>query len=195
MKHLLILVVFLFGCLSANAQQVSFKEIRTASDTVLVAFFKDAYRNASNPGLVVFDTNQVNISNPSAWKLNSTPVGQMYEFVTEADAVDYHIYMQVPKLTNGMAYTLETPYGNTNFVFEDTNILCESIKVNQNGYSALSHVRYANFAIWLGTGGANPISGALPTYTVINQFTGQQVTNGTLQMVASAQPDTSSGDY
>ena len=94
-----------------------------------------------------------------------------------------------------MTYTLNTPYGSTNFVFEDTNILCESIHVNQNGYSALSQVRYADFGIWLGTGGSQPISGPLPTYTVINQFTGQPVASGTLQTVTTAQPDTSSGDY
>ena len=73
--------------------------------------------------------------------------------------------------------------------------LCESIHVNQNGYSALSQVRYAGFGIWLGTGGSQPISGPLPAYTVINQFTGQQVASGTLQTVTTAQPDSSSGDY
>ncbi|MGD0744891.1 MAG: glycoside hydrolase family 9 protein [Verrucomicrobiota bacterium] len=195
MKHILIIVVFLYSFLPATAQQASFREIRTASDTVLVAFFKDAYRDASNPGLVFFNTNQVDISNPSLWKLNGQSVSSIDEFVTEANAVDYHIYLHVPKLTNGMAYTLQTPYGTTNFVFDDTQIYCEAIKVNQNGYSALSHVRYANFAIWLGTGGAQPISGTLPAYTVIDQFTGEQVTNGTLQTVTTAQPDTSSGDY
>ncbi|MGD0745110.1 MAG: glycoside hydrolase family 9 protein [Verrucomicrobiota bacterium] len=195
MKHLLIIVSFLFGLVSANAQQLSFKEVRTASDTVLVAFFKDAWRDASNPGLVVFNTNQVDISNPSLWKLNSQSVSSIDEFVTEADAVDYHIYLHVPKLTNGMAYTLQTPYGNTNFVFDDTKIRCEAIKVNQNGYSALSHVRYANFAIWLGTDGAEQISGSLPTYTVFKQFTGEQVTSGTLQPFGGGAQDFSSSDY
>ena len=195
MKYLSIVVCFLYSFLLTNAQQLSFKEVRTASDSVLVAFFKDAYRAVPDPGDVVFNTNQVNTSNLSSWTLNGVPVSAIDVFITEADAVDYHIYLHVPKLTNGMAYTLQTPYGTTNFVFDDKQIYCEAIKVNQNGYSALSHVRYANFAIWLGTGGAHPISGALPTYTVINQFTGEQVTNGTLQMVTTAQPDTSSGDY
>ena len=117
------------------------------------------------------------------------------EFVTEANAVEYHIYMQVPPLTNGTAYTLVTPYSTNSFVFEDSQILCESIKVNQNGYSALSTARFANFAIWLGTGGSQPISGPLPTYTVINQFTGQPVASGTLSNVTPNGPDTSSGDY
>ena len=61
--------------------------------------------------------------------------------------------------------------------------------------AACPTVRYADFGIWLGTGGAQPISGPLPTYTVINQFTGQPVASGTLQKVTTAQPDSSSGDY
>src|SRR6266702_2570852 len=55
-------------------------------------------------------------------------------FITEAEGTDYHIYLQVPKLTNGIAYTLKTPYGSTNFVFDDRQVFCESIKVNQSGY-------------------------------------------------------------
>ncbi|MGD0744862.1 MAG: glycoside hydrolase family 9 protein [Verrucomicrobiota bacterium] len=194
MKKLLILVGFLCCFAPANAQQLSFKEIRTASDTVLVAFFKDAYWSG-NVWDMQFSINQVVTSNPSAWKLNGQPVGALNEFVTEANAVDYHVYMQVPKLTNGMSYTLETPYGNTNFVFDDTKIFCESIKVNQNGYSALAQTRYANLAIWLGTGGAQQISGSLPTYTVFKQFTGEQVASGTLQTFGGGTKDTSSGDY
>ena len=144
------------GVLSANAQ-LSLKEIRTASDTVLVAFFQS--KNVSGPVWnTVFKPTEVNTDNLSLWKLNGQPVTAINKFVTEADAVDYHIYLQVPKLVSGTAYTLETPYGNTNFVFDDKQIFCESIKVNQNGYSALSQVRYANLAIWLGTGGAKPIS-------------------------------------
>ena len=194
MKHLLILVSFLYGLLSANAQQLSFKEIRTASPTVLVAFFKDAYWSGQVWD-TQFNTNQVDTSNLSLWKLNGQPVTAINKFVTEADAVDYHIYLQVPQLTNGMAYTLETPYGSTNFVFDDKQIFCESIKVNQSGYSALSQVRYANFAIWLGTGGAQQISGSLPTYTVFRQFTGEQVAQGTLQQIGGGGQDSSSGDY
>ena len=121
MKYLLLLLGFLYASLIAHGQAVSFKEIRTASSTELVAFFQDSYWS----GPVwneQYSTNQVNLSNPSAWTLNGQPVGAMSEFVTENYAVDYHIYLQVPPLTNGMTYTLNTPYGSTNFVFEDTNI-------------------------------------------------------------------------
>ena len=193
MKHLWLIVGWLSITLTVNAQ-LAIQEIRTASSTELVAFFHDPTFNGPVWGRT-YTTNAVSTSNPSAWTLNGQPVSSLYEFVTESRGSDYHIYLQVPPLTNGMAYTLVTPYGTTNFVFQDTNILCESIHVNQNGYSALSQMRYANLGIWLGTGGSRPISGPLPTYNVIHQFTGQPVASGTLQTVATAQPDSSSGDY
>ena len=37
------------------------------------------------------------------------------KFVTEADACDHHIYLQVPTLVNGTHYTLQTPHGDTSF--------------------------------------------------------------------------------
>ncbi|MGA3266195.1 MAG: glycoside hydrolase family 9 protein [Verrucomicrobiota bacterium] len=178
-------------------------EIRTASSTELVAFF--TFTNMSGPWYnVSYPTNLVMTSQPSKWTLNGVPVQAISgEFVTEdngsllpgAEAVEYHIYLQVPQLVNGTYYTLVTPYSTNSFIFQDSQTLCESIKVNQSGYSGLSTERYANFAIWLGTGGSQPISGPLPTYTVIAQFTGQPVASGTLQTVTTAQPDTSSGDY
>jgi endoglucanase len=169
-------------------------EIRTASPTILVALFKDSHWT----GPVwqrSYDTNQVNMSNLSLWTLNGTPVTAIDAFITEANAVDYHIYLHVPTLVNGTAYTLVTPNGSTNFVFDDTKVFCESIKINQSGYSALSHARYANLAIWLGSEGAQPITGPLPTYAVFEQFTGQMITNGTLQPYGGGAPDSSSGDY
>jgi endoglucanase len=196
MKRFLTFVGLSYGFLSANATPApitAIMGIRTASPTVLVAFFNST--NVTGPVWgTVYSTNEVAVTNLSQWTLNGVAVTAAHRFVTEANAVEYHIYLQVPPLTNGTTYTLNTPYGNTNFVFEDTNILCESIKVNQNGYSALSQVRYADFAIWLGDGGPQPISGPLPTYTVYNQFTGAQVASGTLVQFPGT-PDTSSGDY
>ncbi|MGA3268410.1 MAG: glycoside hydrolase family 9 protein [Verrucomicrobiota bacterium] len=170
-------------------------DIRTASPTELVAFY--TFTNVTGPVWgKVYPTNLVTTSQPSQWKLNGTPVEAISgEFVTEANAVEYHIYLQVPQLVNGTSYTLVSPFSTNSFVFEDSQILCESIHVNQSGYSALSDVRYANLAVWLGTGGAQPISGPLPTYTIVSEFTGQPVASGTVQAVPTAQPDTSSGDY
>ena len=78
------------------------------------------------------------------------------------------------------------------FVFDDRKVFCESIKTNQNAYSGLSKVRYANFAIWLGDGGPKPISGSLPEYSVFRLSNGETVAQGSLQEIGS---DASSGDF
>jgi endoglucanase len=181
MKRLLVLVGFLGCCLSASAE-LSLKEIRTASNNVLAAYFEST----------VVQADEVNTGDVSAWKLNGQPVLAINKFVTEADACDHHVYLQVPPLVNGTSYKLQTPHGDTSFVFDDRKIFCESIKTNQNAYCALSKVRYANFAIWLGDGGSKPISGDLPTYTVFKVFTGETVAQGTLREIGQ---DASSGDF
>jgi len=95
-------------------------------------------------------------------------------------------------LVQGKSYTLKTPHGDLAFVFDDATIFCESIKTNQNAYSALSRVRYANFAIWLGDGGSRKIEGDLPTYRVFRAVTGELVTQGVLKEIGQ---DESSGDF
>ena len=94
-------------------------------------------------------------------------------------------------MKNGHIYRLRTPYGKKWFRFRQKKTLCESIKVNQAGYSALSNVRYANFAIWLGDGGAQQIKGKLPEYTVLDKRN-KKVASGTLQEIGA---DASSGDF
>jgi endoglucanase len=181
MKRLLVFVGFLCCCLSAHAE-LSLKEVRTASNNVLVAYFKST----------IIRADEVNTGDVSAWKLNGQPVLAINKFVTEADACDHHIYLQVPPLVKGTSYTLQTPHGDTTFVFDDRKVFCESIKTNQNAYCALSKVRYANFAVWLGDGGSKQITGDLPTYTVFQVLTGATVAQGMLREIGQ---DTSSGDF
>ena len=182
MKRLLVIALCWVSTLAANAA-LTLAEIRTASPNVLVAFFKSATINA----------NEVNTADLAAWRLNGQPVTAIHRFVTEADACEHHIYLQLPfALVNGTSYKLETPYGEMPFVFDDRNIFCESIKSNQNGYSGLSKVRYANLAIWLGDGGSKEIDGDLPTYTVFKMTNGPVIAQGKLQTIGQ---DASSGDF
>jgi endoglucanase len=181
MKHLSVLVSCLCCSLSVHAE-LSLTEIRTASNNVLVAYYKSD----------IIKADQVDTNDVSLWKLNGQAVVAINKFVTEANACDHHIYLQVPTLVNGTSYKLQTPHGEKTFVFDDKKIFCESIKTNQNAYSALSKVRYANFAIWLGNGGSKQIGGALPTYAVFKVATGEQVTQGTLKEIGQ---DESSGDF
>lgn len=183
MKRLSVLISLLCCCLPARAE-LSLKEIRTASNNILVAYFQST----------IIQADEVKTDDLSAWKLDGQPVQALHKFVTEADACEHHIYLQVPPLVNGTKYTLQTPHGETSFVFDDTRIFCESIKTNQNAYCGLSKVRYANFALWLGDGGSQPIAGDLPTYTVFKMSTGETVTQGRLQPLGK-EADASSGDF
>jgi endoglucanase len=181
MKRLPVLVGVFCWCLSAHAE-LSLTEIRTASNDVLIACFEST----------LIQADEVNTVDVSAWKLNDRPVTAIHKFVTEGQACDHHIYLQVPPLVNGTSCRLQTPHGDAVFVFDDSKIFCESIKTNQNAYSALSKVRYANFAIWLGDGGSRQVRGGLPAYAVLRLSTGETVAQGTLREIGQ---DASSGDF
>jgi hypothetical protein len=93
-------------------------------------------------------------------------------------------------LVEGREYELITPYGHRKFKFDSRTLFCEAIKTNQAAYSALSKVRYANFTIWLGTGGSRKIDGPLPAFEVFNQRTGKTIARGKLE----EKDDSTSGD-
>jgi endoglucanase len=181
MKRLSVFLSLLCWCLPVRAE-LSLQEVRTASNNVLVAYFKST----------VIQADEVNTSDVSAWKFNGQAVLAINKFVTEADACEHHIYLRVPPLVSGTSYTLQTPHGDKTFVFDDHKTFCESIKTNQNAYCGLSKVRYANFALWLGDGGSQQITGDLPAYTVFKLATGETVAQGTLREIGQ---DASSGDF
>jgi len=121
-KCLLILLGLWFGLQAASAE-LSLREVRTASDDVLVAYFKST----------IVQADEANTGDLSLWKLDGQPVAAIHKFVTEADACDHHVYLQTTKLVQGATYKLETPHGGTNFVFDERRILCESISDLREG--------------------------------------------------------------
>ena len=162
--------------------EVELQDIGTASNKIIVLFFTDD----------TTDIQAIRIDRPEEWKINGEVVHNIYRFATEADACDHHVYLETSELFEGQTYSVETPYGNREFVFREQEVFCESIKCNQVGYSALSNTRYANFAIWLGSGGSRKIEGDLPHYKVIEVTSGNIVTEGKLGEIGA---DSSSGDY
>ncbi len=180
-KSFLIAVLMLLGNKAVQAELI-FSEIRTASDQVIVAFFTSD----------TVDLEEIDISNLSDWEINGHPPREIYKYVMQADACDHHIYMKTGTLTEGEVYQIETPYGVREFTFHERDVFCESIKTNQAGYSAYAESRYANFAIWLGTGGAKRIEGKIPGYEVFNMATGETVHSGKLSELGA---DSSSGDF
>ena len=166
-KYLVLICLLLNVFPQANAT-LTLKEIRTASSDVLVVVFNS---EISAPGTIYsqwintkIDVNEVKTDDISAWKLNGKQPLEIHKFVTEYSATssdpkraEHRIFLKVPRLINDVKYKLETPHGDTTFVFNDRTMFCESIKTNQNAYSGLSNARFANFAIWLGTGGSQQI--------------------------------------
>lgn len=193
MKYKLTFLLVLCTILSSHAQlpewpkmkELKLKEIRTASNNILVAYYLGP------------DLNEVT-SNQDDWCLNGKHPEAIHKWSTPNwAAVDFgyehHIYLTMNEvLENGKAYTLQTPYGDTTFIFHPDEIFCESIKTNQSAYSPLSKVRYANFAIWTGTGGGRKIEGELPAFEVLDIRTGKQITQGKLIELGASE---NSGDF
>ncbi len=180
-KSFLIAVNLLLGITLSHAG-LEFTEIRTASDQVIVAFFSSDTVNLE----------EIDIENLSGWEINGKQAREIYKYVMQADQCDHHIYLKTDKLSEGELYHIKTPYGSKDFTFHEKDVFCESIKTNQAGYSALAESRYANFAIWLGTGGAVKIEGEIPGFEVFSQATGETVLSGHLKEIG---PDESSGDF
>lgn len=177
------LAILAFSCQTEPInEEVTLKEIRTASNDAMVVFFATD----------TLDVNAISIDEKSAWTINGEPVEAIYKYATEGDPCDHHIYLKTNTLKEGKKYTIETPYGTKKIRFREREIFCESIKTNQVGYSALSKTRYANFAIWLGTGGSQKIEGELPDYEVISTKDKKVVASGKLQEIGE---DEGSGDF
>ncbi|MFC1541721.1 glycoside hydrolase family 9 protein [Candidatus Latescibacterota bacterium] len=201
MKRILFLILLLNYTVPVSAA-LTLQEIRTVSNTVLVVVFISEKVVPTDYNQWIkekIDVNEVKTDDISAWKLNSIQPFAIHKFVTESSATssgpkgaEHRIYLEVPQLINDLQYKLETPHGDTTFVFNDRAMFCESIKTNQNGYSSLSNVRYANFAIWLGTDGSRKIEGGLPGYEVFDIKTGARVAGGMLNEIGA---DESSGDF
>ena len=172
---------------TAETPWITLSEVRTASDRVLVAFFKCDTMNAS----AIDISNLIDISNPSGWLINGKPAEAVHLYGMQTDGIHLHVYLETGKLAKGKKYKIETPYGTKSVKFKEQEVFCESIKTNQVGYSALAKSRYANFAIWLGTGGSRKIEGTLPDYKVINAK-GKVVASGKIKEIGD---DVSSGGY
>ncbi|MBN1782299.1 glycoside hydrolase family 9 protein [bacterium] len=178
-RSMLLILLATFARMEAK---LTLQEIRTASDNVLVAVFTSD----------TLDVREADIGDSTAWTVNGRPAERLTRYAAQADPCDHFIYLQTGRLKEGKQYTLITPYGEKSFKFDSRKIHCESIKTNQAGYSALSKTRYANFAVWLGTGGPEQIQGTLPAYEVFSMRSGKSVLRGRLETWG---PDSSSGDY
>jgi endoglucanase len=188
-----LLILLLSMALSSFAQldewpkmkELKLIEVRTATNTILDAFFL-------GPNLNEITTN------PSEWSLNGINPVKIDKWVTSnwsglAFGYEHHLYLTMPEpFVQGKKYLLKSPHGEISFTFNSKETFCESIKTNQSAYSALSKVRFANFAIWTGTGGGAKISGKLPDYEVFEIKSGKSITKGSLTELGE---NKNSGDF
>ena len=166
---------------------ITLSEIRTASDRILVAFFNCDTMNVN----AIDIRNLIDISNPDGWMINGKAAEAIHLYGMQTDGIHLHVYLETDKLVKGKKYKVETPYGTKSIKFKEQDVFCESIKTNQVAYSALSTNKYANFAIWLGTGGGRQIEGTLPDYKVIDAK-GKAVTSGKMKEIGD---DVSAGGF
>ena len=181
-RNFILSLFILFFTVNQAYSKVTFSEVRTASDNVIIAFFVSDTVNVD----------EISTSELSQWKINGKPAKSINKYVMQASKCNHHIYLETEKLVAAKKYKVETPFGNKEFTFDDREIFCESIKTNQIGYSAFSKTRYANFAIWLGPGGSRKIKGELPEYEVFETSSGKTVVKGKLKEIGD---DVSAGGF
>jgi len=176
----------LLGVYSGVVEATSIVEVRTAAPNVIVVVLETDFVNMPENGAPPVAPNlsnwQVNGAAPSSINRYSIPWDELPTLWGNPNhypvKTRHRIYLNLGSpLVEGHTNTITTPYGNTNWTFSATNSFCESIKVNQVGYSKLNTSRFANFGVFRGDGGTMTVSPL--TYKVYNENTGAILTNGT----------------
>jgi endoglucanase len=159
--------------------------------------------SAAAPGVlaVTLETQSVETGNntqpaslnltPSQWRINGTAVAAVHRYSVPWDenkatpqntlpiTTRHHIFLPLGRaFSENAAYAIATPYGSTSLTFSSRTTRCMATKVNQAAYSAVATSRFANFGVFLGTGGTMNFT-PLPAYEVIQESDGAVVTTGT----------------
>lgn len=165
-KYLYLILIFLFKIVSAQ----TIVDVHTANTNVIVVVLEMSVEN------------QDVIPSTSGWTVNGTiPVSigrgagvydeRKYDWTVGYYEifVRHNIYLELNQnLVNNTNYTIVSPYGTTSLAFSDTEVFCESIKVNQEGYSGNATGNYANFGYYGGSLGSTMFD-VIPDYQVINE--------------------------
>jgi hypothetical protein len=93
-----ILLILIFG-INQGYSKVTFSEIRTAADNVIVAFFTSDTVNVD----------EIATADLSLWKINGQPAKSIHKYVMQAKQCNHHIYLETEKLVAGKKYKVETP--------------------------------------------------------------------------------------
>ncbi|HEY5799166.1 MAG TPA: glycoside hydrolase family 9 protein, partial [Burkholderiaceae bacterium] len=162
-------------------------ETRMAAPNVLVAVMlgntksEDGYNSAIDP----LDLD------PAKWRVNGVQPQAIYRYSLPLDeqradlatltypvTVQHRVYLKLAEpVQEGASYAVTSPYGPATMQFGSSTAYCESIKVNQVGYSSRATSRYANYGVYMGDGGSIQFA-APPNYEVIKEATGQLIASG-----------------
>src|SRR5262245_32823282 len=180
-------------CTAVDQAVPTIVEVRTAAPNVIVAVVQtdgtDVHEGETSPDGV--DT----AAGPGHWQVNGGSPTQISRYSIPWDELPayfigtnryfpvttrHRIYLTLSSpLQEGANYTIASAYGSTNWVFHARSSFCESIKVNQVGYSKLNTSRFANFGVYKGDAQTPTMTFSPFSYEVINENTGAVLTNGT----------------
>ncbi|WP_109301935.1 glycoside hydrolase family 9 protein [Aquimarina sp. AU474] len=192
------IILFFFSLNSNLVQGQTIVDVHTANTNVIVVVLETdpPHRDVIpvNTGWVVNGAAPTAIGRSS--KVNDE---RMYDWTVGyyETFVHHSMYLELNEnLINNTVYNVTTPYGNTSFTFNETDTFCESIKVNQEGYSANATGNYANFGYYGGNLGSIQLS--QPTnYYVVDEQNSNTVVTGTLSYWGNdtSLTDESSGEH
>jgi endoglucanase len=127
---------------------------------------------------------------PASWRVDGAAPAAIHRYSVPWDEeklgsqgfpvyIRHFVYLRLAQpLEQGRSYAISTPYGAAGLTFDARSTFCESIKVNQVGYSKRTTSRYANLGVFMGEGGSMTFS-PVPSYQVISEATGGVVASGT----------------
>ena len=98
MKHLLMLVGVLYGFCRQTRSSFHSRKSARLRPLSWWPFLRTHIGSGQRSGTEVLNTNQVDDEQSVVVDAQRPPVTAVNRFVTEANAVDYHIYLQVPQL-------------------------------------------------------------------------------------------------
>jgi len=170
----------------AHAESPAVVEVHTAAPKVIVVVIQTGPH--LEPGAVA----PVDLT-PSKWAVDTIVPLAINRYSVPCDelkhshergregypvSIRHRIYLTLQQpLREGANYQITTPYGNRTLDFSSRSTYCESLKVNQVGYSRLATSRFANFGVFLGDGGSQTFD-PLPKYEVIHEQTSKVVAAG-----------------
>ena len=180
----------------ALAGTPSFVEIHTAAPNVLVVVLADSasIRDDEREGdPSVFSVNQTLASWGVEDGSTSVSISAIHRYSVPYDedrkddakgtylvTVHHRIYLVLGQnLQEGHTYAVTLPagYGGpASLTFSSTTTYCESIKVNQAGYSAKATSRFANLGVFMGDGGTMQLPA--PTYDIYLEGSATAVASG-----------------